>query len=173
LPLEDCLDALQATLPPLTRSALHRCLPRHGISRLPDMAGEQPAKKRFQSYPIGSCHLDIAAVRTEAGKLCLVVAIDRAAKFAYAALHGEANNMVAAQFLRNFMATVPDMIHPVLTDHGIQCANRTRDISALQQIFDRVCHEHGIDHRLTTTHHPGPHGQGERMNRTLKEATVK
>src|SRR3974390_2530988 len=35
LPLDDCLYALQATIPHLTRSSLHRCLPRHGIGRLP------------------------------------------------------------------------------------------------------------------------------------------
>jgi transposase-like protein len=34
LPLDDCLDALQPTIPHLTRSSLHRCLQRHGISRL-------------------------------------------------------------------------------------------------------------------------------------------
>ena len=33
LPLDDCLYALQPTLPHLTRSSLHRCLQRHGISR--------------------------------------------------------------------------------------------------------------------------------------------
>lgn len=32
LPLADCLYALQATIPHLTRSSLHRCLQRHGIS---------------------------------------------------------------------------------------------------------------------------------------------
>ena len=32
LPLDDCLYALQATIPHLTRSSLHRCLRRHGIS---------------------------------------------------------------------------------------------------------------------------------------------
>lgn len=31
LPLDDCLYALQATVPHLTRSSLHRCLQRHGI----------------------------------------------------------------------------------------------------------------------------------------------
>ena len=31
LPLDDCLYALQATIPHLTRSSLHRCLQRHGI----------------------------------------------------------------------------------------------------------------------------------------------
>ena len=34
LPLDDCLYALQASIPHLTRSSLHRCLQRHGISRL-------------------------------------------------------------------------------------------------------------------------------------------
>jgi len=34
LPLDDCLYALQPTIPHLTRSSLHRCLQRHGISRL-------------------------------------------------------------------------------------------------------------------------------------------
>ena len=40
LPLDDCLYALQPSIPHLTRSALHRCLQRHGISRLPDVEGE-------------------------------------------------------------------------------------------------------------------------------------
>jgi transposase len=35
LPLDDCLYALQPTVPHLTRSSLHRRLQRHGISRLP------------------------------------------------------------------------------------------------------------------------------------------
>ncbi|MCP1550289.1 hypothetical protein J2W76_003534 [Methylorubrum zatmanii] len=33
LPQDDCLYALQATIPHLTRSSLHRCLQRHAISR--------------------------------------------------------------------------------------------------------------------------------------------
>src|ERR1041385_66162 len=53
LPLDDCLYALQPTIPHLTRSSLHRCLQRHGMSRLPETEGEKPAKKRFKPYPIG------------------------------------------------------------------------------------------------------------------------
>src|SRR6476659_7235873 len=83
LPLDDCLYALQATIPHLTRSSLHRCLQRHGISRLPDVEGVKPAKKKFKSYPIGFFHIDIAEVRTEQGKLNMFVAIDRTSKFAY------------------------------------------------------------------------------------------
>lgn len=50
LPLDDCLYALQASLPQLTRSSLHRCLQRHGINRLPQI-GDKPAKKKFAQYP--------------------------------------------------------------------------------------------------------------------------
>src|SRR3546814_6798336 len=35
LPLDDVLGCLRDAIPNLTRSALHRCLQRHGISRLP------------------------------------------------------------------------------------------------------------------------------------------
>jgi hypothetical protein len=77
LPLDDCLYALQATIPHLTRSSLHRCLQRHGISRLPEVEGDKPAKKKFKSYPIGFFHIDIAEVQTAEGKLYLYVAIDR------------------------------------------------------------------------------------------------
>jgi transposase-like protein len=53
LPLDDCLYALQATIPRLTRASLHRCLQRHGISRLPDVEGDKPDKRKFKPYPIG------------------------------------------------------------------------------------------------------------------------
>ena len=75
LPLDDCLYALQATIPQLTRSSLHRCLQRHGISRLPEVDGDKPRRKKFKAYPIGYFHIDIAEVRTEQGKLYLLVAI--------------------------------------------------------------------------------------------------
>ena len=64
LPLDDCLYALQATIPNLTRSSLHRCLQRHGIGRLPDVGGEKVTKKKFKAYPIGFFHIDIAEVQT-------------------------------------------------------------------------------------------------------------
>ena len=69
LPLDDCLYALQARIPHLTRSSLHRCLQRHGISRLPDVDGDKPIRAKFKAYPIGYFHADLAEVRTEQGKL--------------------------------------------------------------------------------------------------------
>jgi hypothetical protein len=69
LPLDDCLYALQATIPHLSRSALHRCFQRHGISHLPlNEEGQSPPKKKFKDYPIGYLHVDFAEVQTEEGR---------------------------------------------------------------------------------------------------------
>ena len=40
-------------------------------------------------------------------------------------------------------------------------------------MFDMRCREFSIDHRFTKVNHPWTNGQVERMNRTIKEATVK
>lgn len=81
--------------------------------------------------------------------------------------------MEAAQFLRNLIKAVPYKIHTILTDNGIQFTNRKADKYDWMHIFDRVCHENDIEHRLTKVNHPWTNGQVERMNRTLKDATVK
>ena len=60
-----------------------------------------------------------------------------------------------------------------ITDNGIEFANRSCDTTAFEHIFGRLCREHGIEHRLTKARHPWTNGQVERMNRTIREATVK
>ena len=100
---------------------------------------------------------------------------------------------------RNLIAAVPYRLHIVLTEPslvrhwlkpnggGIRFTNHDRHMYAFEHIFDRVCREHEIEHRLTRIRHPWSHegkksirgidflngGQVERMNRTIKEATVK
>ena len=173
LPLDDCLYALQASIPHLTRSSLHRCLQRHGISRLPEVNGDKPQKKKFKAYPIGYFHIDIAEVQTEEGKLYLFVAIDRTSKFAYVELHLRATRTIAKSFLEQLIQIVPYKIHTILTDNGIQFAKREGTEAYWDIPFDRLCLVHGIEHRLTKINHPWTNGQVERMNRTIKEATVK
>jgi hypothetical protein len=166
LPLDDGWSALQATLPHVTRAARHRGVTRQGITRVPDFEGDKPANKPFKPDPISSCHIDMAEGRTEAGQLRLCVAIARACTFADAERHNEANNMLAAQCLRQLIAAVPDKIHTVLTDNGLPFTNRQRHHYAVHHIFDVVCHAHGIAHRLTPVNHPWTKGQVERMHRT-------
>jgi len=171
LPLDDCLYALQATIPHLTRSSLHRCLQRHGIGRLPQVDGDKPAKKAFKAYPIGFFHIDIAEIRTAEGKLYLFIAIDRTSKFAFVQLVETANRITASAFLTALVAAVPYKIHTVLTDNGIQFRFPPRyadgpTATFMTHMFDMRCRENGIEHR------PWTNGQVERINRTIKEATV-
>jgi len=178
LPLDDCLYTLQPTIPHLTRSSLHRCLQRHGISRLPDVAGDKPDKKKFKTYPIGYIHIDIAEVQTAEGKLYLYVAIDRTSKFTVVQLVRKTGRTSASAFLVQVIQAIPYKIHTVLTDNGIQFTFPPRYADGytaryVTHMFDMRCHENGIEHRLTKIKHPWTNGQVERMNRTIKEATVK
>lgn len=186
LPLDDCLYALQATIPHLTRSSLHRLFQRHGISRLPDVEGSKP-KKKFKAYPIGYFHIDIAEVWTEEGKLYMLVAIDRTSKLAFAELHERITRRDAGDFLRRLIDAVPYKIHTVLTDNGTHftdpkgnswTAAEVRHLIAEKARFRchgfvLACAQNGIDHRLTKPNHPWTNGQVERMNRTIKDATVR
>ena len=123
LPLDDCLYALQPTIPSLTRSSLHRCLQRHGLGRLPEVEGDKPKRKRFKAYPLGYFHIDIAEVRTEEGKLHLFVAIDRTSKFAFVELHERATTRISADFLRRLILwlgrRVVDELGAVIRQHGV------------------------------------------------------
>jgi transposase InsO family protein len=178
LPLDDCLYSLQATIPHLTRSSLHRCLQRHGISRLPEVEGDKPNKRKFKAYPICYFHIDIAEVQTAEGKLYLYVAIDRTSKFAFVQLAKKTGRTSASAFLMALIAAVPYKIHTVLTDNGTQFTFPPRYADGptaryMTHMFDVRCRENGIEHRLTKIKHPWMNGQVERMNRTIKEATVK
>ena len=187
LPLDDCLYALQPTIPHLTRSSLHRCLKRHGISRLPQVEGEASPKRKFKAYPIGYFHIDIAEVRTAQGKLYLLVAIDRTSKFAFVELHEKVTRKTAADFLRRLIAAVPYKVHTVLTDNGTHFTDpagetwspaEIKEMIASRRLFhahafEYACALNDVDHRLTKPKHPWTNGQVERMNRTLKDATVK
>ena len=95
LPLEDCHASLQASIPRLSRSSLHRCLQRHGISRLPEVGGDKTAKTTFKPHPLGHFHIDNAEVQTADGTLHLFVAIDRTSRFASVELHQMSGKMAA------------------------------------------------------------------------------
>ncbi|KAG6558640.1 Integrase core domain [Candidatus Rhabdochlamydia oedothoracis] len=93
-------------------------------------------------------HIDIAEVRTQEGKLYLIVAIDRISKFAYVEAHPQTSKALAAQFLRNLIQILPYKIHTILTDNGIQFTHRQQDLYAFTHIFDRVCDENQIEQRI-------------------------
>ena len=83
LPLDDVLGCLRETIPTLSRSALHRCLERHGISRLPRDGEKASKRQRFAETAIGYVHIDACELRLAEGKLHMFLAIDRVTKFVH------------------------------------------------------------------------------------------
>ncbi len=73
----------------------------------------------------------------------------------------------------NRITVLPYKIIKILTDTGIQFTNGNGDKYAFMHTSDRICYENNIEHRLTKINHPWTNGPVERMNRTLKEASVK
>src|SRR5215208_4083565 len=69
LPLDDVLGCLREAIPTLSRSALHRCLVRHGISRLPQDEEKASKRQRFAETTIGYAHIDVCELRLAEGKL--------------------------------------------------------------------------------------------------------
>jgi transposase len=175
--LDDVFIALMDEIPKMTRSSLHRCLQRHGLSRLPKEDATQKEKKKFKEYHIGYVHIDISEVHSEEGKAYMFVAIDRATKYTYVEIHTRMTQVIACAFLQNFITDVPFIIHTILTDNGAQftyalLAKHLRPKNKMHP-FDLVCEEHDIKHRLTKFRHPWTNGQVEIMNKVLKGHTIK
>jgi transposase-like protein len=174
LSLDDCYAALKDSIPALSRSNLHRCLQRHGLSVLPKEA--KPARKKFKKYDIGYFHIDICEARTREKKCYLYVAVDRTCKYVYAEIYTSPTIRNACNFLANLLQAIPYRIHKILTDNGAQFTHELLLEHCKPKhthAFKVLCEQHSIEHRLTKFKHPWTNGQVERMNRTLKEATVK
>jgi hypothetical protein len=150
LPLDDVLGCLKDSIPKLTRSSLHRCLERHGISRLPESEEKASKRGRFADTTIGYVHIDICELRLAEGKLNMFLAIDRVSKFTYVEFHENAGKMNGADFLRNVVKAFPYKIHTVLTDNGMAFADLPKNRNGATRqylgahIFDRVCTENSI-----------------------------
>ena len=86
-------------------------------------------------------------------KLNMFLAIDRVSKFTYVEFRDDAGRMNGADFLR-VVSAFPYAIHTVLTDHGMAFADLPKNRNGPSRrylgahIFDRVCDENGIEHKL-------------------------
>jgi transposase-like protein len=160
LPLDDVLGCLREAIPALTRSALHRCLERHGISRLPRDPEPASKRKRFAEAAIGYVHIDACELRLAEGKLFMFLAIDRVTKFVHVGFFDANTKANGAAFLREVVEAFPYAIHTVLTDNGMAFADlpKYRDGPTRRHlgahIFDHACDKHGVEHRLTKPYHP-------------------
>lgn len=180
LPLDDLLDILGAHIPALTRSNLHRCLQRKGISRLRDLlpADEKTPHKGFKEYKPGYLHIDTAQVNLGKVKHYLFVAIDRATRYVYLELHDDKTMATANAFLKAALAQYPFKIEKILTDNGAEFSYHLlpedkKPKDGRLHTFDQTCQDQHVEHRTTLVKHPWTNGMVEAMNKKVKANTVK
>jgi transposase InsO family protein len=178
LPLDDIVEVMRRCInAKLSRSAIHRCLQRHGISRL--AKPDRPKAGVFETASIGFIHIDLKHLPAlERRTSYAFVAIDRATRYVYLEIHSRRDGATATGFLKRFLADFPHEVHTILTDNGAEFTDRfavdKKDKPpgrpSGDHPFDQLCKQHGIDHRLTKPYHPQTNGLVERFNRRIAEA---
>jgi len=121
--------------------------------------------------------MDIAQVHTSEGNAYLFVAVDRKTRLVFAEIHEKMTIKDSCQFLKKTIEHFPFKIHTILTDNGVQftyrlLAKKSRSKDR-DHAFDKICESSKIKHKLTQFMHPWTNGLVERMNRMIKDATVK
>ncbi len=117
LALDDCLYALQPTLPHLRRSSLYRCLQRHSLSSLTSNAFPPGFRTgRGLAAGLGQAAVVVSPAPTEEGMFYLFGASDRLTRFAYARLFDGHQARDAVAFLAAMTADLPYRLDAILTD---------------------------------------------------------
>jgi len=178
LPLDDIVEVVRRCVNDrLSRSAIHRCLKRHGISQR--AKPDKPKVGVFEQTHVGFIHIDLKHLPAlERRKSYVFVAIDRATRYVYAEIHQRRDGNTSAAFLERFLAHFPHDVHTILTDNGAEFTDRfavdmkdkPHDKPSGNHPFDIVCAKRGIQHRLTRPYRPQTNGLVERFNRRIAEA---
>jgi len=179
LPLDDLLAVIREFIQPaMSRSALDRCLRRHGVSRLSDLVPKNDEEqkngrpvKSFKDYKPGFVHVDIKylpRMPDEKTRKYLFAAIDRATRWVFIEIRASKSAGSARAFLKNLIDKAPFVITKILTDNGKEftdrfCATGKRKPTG-NHPFDQECATHNIEHRLIRPRHPQTNGMVERFN---------
>jgi transposase InsO family protein len=177
LSLDDILEVMRRCLrPDISRSGLHRCLKRHGVSQRP--ANPPAAAQPFAPQPFGYVHVDLKHLpRLDKKPAYIFVAIERTTRFVHIEIIPDRSGATVAACLQRFLEAFGHPVHTVLTDNGAEFTDRfgaarwhQRDHGTGKHPFDQVCRNRGVRHKLTRPYRPQTNGMVERFNRRLAEA---
>lgn len=183
LPLDDLLVITREFVnAQASRSALDRCLRRHGVNNLRELqaaasgeSAQAAPPKRFKDYEPGFVHVDIKylpQMPDESHRRYLFVAIDRATRWVFMHIYADQSEDSSVDFLNRLERAAPMKIVKLLTDNGSQFTDRftskKREPSG-QHKFDVRCRALNIEHRLCPPRHPQTNGMVERFNARISE----
>jgi hypothetical protein len=165
LPTDDLLAAtIKFVNPSVSRASIGRCLRRHGTSSLKAQVAQTSdaptEKKSFKDYEPGFLHIDIKylpQIPDETQRRYLFVAIDRATRWVHMAIYADQTENSGVDFLTKVRKACTIKIVTLLTDNGSQFIDRftsKKKEPSSKHLFDRLCQQFGIEHRLIPPLHP-------------------
>ena len=159
------------------RSAVYRLFKAENINNVPQEKKEEA--KKFKEYSPGFLHLDVTYLpKINAVKRYLYVVIDRATRLMYYRIYDNKTAIKTKEFILEAMEFMPFNITHILTDNGLEFTNRllkSKKGKACEKLslLDEICIDKKIEHRLTKPFTPKTNGMVERVNRTIKDNTIK
>jgi transposase-like protein len=161
---------------PISRSSIYRAFRRENIHQVPQEKKE--LAKKFKEYKPGYLHMDVTYLPTLNGqKSYLFVAIDRATRLMYFKQYDQKTAINTEDFMQECIDFFPFEITHVLTDNGLEFTNaliksKKGELCKKASKLDVICEQNSIEHRLTKPATPQTNGMVERVNGTIKNATI-
>ena len=152
--IDDCLPVLKKAIPHLSRSALHRCLVRYDVSRIPAGNTKKPSCSKVSAYYT----VELYSLPIEMGGIYLLFAIGNHNGFVFAAavefLGYELLGYDTANFLAELIKRSPVRIVSIETsDHEAFTDAQGRpwdtEYPLREHPFRKACREDGISHIRT------------------------
>lgn len=176
LPLDEIFEMMLSDNKVISRSSIYRAFRRENIHQVPQEKKE--IAKKFKEYEPGYLHMDVTYLPTLNGqKSYLFVAIDRATRGMYFKQYDQKTAANTEDFMQKCIEFFSFNITHVLTDNGLEFTNaliksKKGELCKKASKLDEICEQNGIDHRLTKPATPKTNGMVERVNGTIKNATI-
>src|SRR5215831_7052855 len=156
----------------VTRSSVYRTLVRNGLVEPKSRRRRRKDYRRWErATPMELWQLDVtaSAFLTDGAEVKIVTGVDDHSRFcvlARAVMRATARPVCWALVDAMRIYGVPE---EVLTDNGKVFTGRFHKPGVpVEVLFDKICRENGITHRLTKIHSPTTTGKIERLHQTLQ-----
>lgn len=179
LSVDDITEVMKRCVrPDLSRSAIYRCLARHGVNKLPSLK-QTPSYQPFETTTCGFIHIDLKVLtKLQRQASYVFVAIDRATRYVYVEIIMRRDAGTVRGCLSRFLKSFPYPVHTILTDNDGAFTDRfavfkkgkPKGKPSGTHVFDQLCYENEIEHRLIRPFRPQTNGMVERFNRRISEA---
>jgi transposase InsO family protein len=163
--------AKQGVSPMPSQSSIYRCLRRHNLIELRRRKKRRDEFRRWErERPMQLWQMDVMSgvLLDDGTDLKVVTGIDDHSRFCVAAalVRRATSRAVTEAFSAAIKAYgIPD---EVLTDNG-KCFTGRFGLHQAEVLFDRICRENGISHRLTAPRSPTTTGKIERFHQSLRK----